>query len=77
MKLSKIGKDISKYVYILQYVRLFQHVPILGICFGAQLLLMLYGGVLIDNRVYTRRSVEIQVLHLFSFKTPILYENNL
>ena len=62
MKLSKIGKDISKYVYILHYLRLFQHVPVLGICFGAQLLLALYGGVLIDNHVYTRESVEIQVL---------------
>jgi len=63
MKLSQIGKDISKYVYILHYLRLFQRVPVLGICFGAQLLITLYGGSLIDNHVYTRRSVEIQVLH--------------
>jgi GMP synthase-like glutamine amidotransferase len=62
MKLSQIGKDVSKYVYILHYLRLFQRVPVLGICFGAQLLLTLYGGSLIDNHVYTRRSVEVQVL---------------
>jgi len=62
MKLTEIRKDISKYVYILHYLRLFQRVPVLGICFGAQLLLTLYGGSLVDNHVYTRRSVEIQVL---------------
>lgn len=62
MKLTQVVKDISKYVYILHYLRLFQHVPTLGICFGAQLLLTLYGGALMDNHVYTRRSVEIQVL---------------
>jgi GMP synthase-like glutamine amidotransferase len=61
-KLSQIGTDISKYVHILHYLRAFQHVPILGICFGAQLLLTLYGGALFDNRKYTSRSVPIQVL---------------
>ena len=70
MKLSQIGKDVSKYVYILHYLRLFQRVPVLGICFGAQLLLTLYGGSLIDNHVYTRRSVEVQVL-----KSHRLFQN--
>jgi GMP synthase-like glutamine amidotransferase len=74
-KLSQIGKDVSKYVYILHYLRLFQNVPVLGICFGAQLLIMLYGGSLIDNHVYTRRSIEIQVLKshkLFRHLKPIV-----
>jgi len=61
-KLTQIGTDISKYVHILHYLRAFQHVPVLGICFGAQLLLTLYGGALVDNRKYTSRSVPIQVL---------------
>ena len=61
MKLTKIGTDISKYVHILHYLRAFQHVPVLGICFGAQLLLTLYGGALIDNQKYTSRAVPIQV----------------
>ena len=61
-KLTQIGTDISKYVHILHYLRAFQHVPVLGICFGAQLLLTLYGGALVDNRKYTSQSVPIQVL---------------
>lgn len=62
MKLTQIGTDISKYVHILHYLRAFQHVPVLGICFGAQLLLTLYGGTLFDNRKYTSRSVPVQVI---------------
>ena len=62
MKLTQIGTDISKYVHILHYLRAFQHVPVLGICFGAQLLLTLYGGALVDNRKYTSRAAPVQVL---------------
>lgn len=62
MKLTQIGTDISKYVHILHYLRAFQHVPVLGICFGAQLLLTLYGGALIDNRKYTSQAAPVQVL---------------
>ena len=62
MKLSKIVKDISKYVHILRYLQAFRHVPVLGLCFGAQLLVVLYGGFLIDNRVYTCETVRIEVL---------------
>ena len=62
MKLTQIGTDISKYVHILHYLRAFQHVPVLGICFGAQLLLTLYGGALVDNRKYTSQSAPVQVL---------------
>jgi GMP synthase-like glutamine amidotransferase len=62
MKLTQIGTDISKYVHILHYLRAFQHVPVLGICFGAQLLLTLYGGALVDNRKYTFQSAPVQVL---------------
>lgn len=61
-KLTQIGTDISKYVHILHYLRAFQHVPVLGICFGAQLLLTLYGGALFDNRKYTSQSAPVQVL---------------
>jgi GMP synthase-like glutamine amidotransferase len=61
-KLTQIGTDISKYVHILHYLRAFQHVPVLGICFGAQLLLTLYGGALVDNRKYTSQSAPVQVL---------------
>jgi GMP synthase-like glutamine amidotransferase len=61
-KLTQIGTDISKYVHILHYLRAFQHVPVLGICFGAQLLLTLYGGALFDNRKYTFQSAPVQVL---------------
>ena len=83
MKLTQIGTDISKYVHILHYLRAFQHVPVLGICFGAQLLLTLYGGALIDNRKYTSRSVPIQVLKTHKLfrkgdvrppKTPLRHE---
>ena len=62
MKLSKIVKDISKYVHILRYLQAFRHVPVLGLCFGAQLLVILYGGFLIDNHVYTCKTVRIEVL---------------
>lgn len=62
MKLTQIGTDISKYVHILHYLRAFQHVPVLGICFGAQLLLTLYGGALFDNRKYTSQSAPVQVI---------------
>ena len=61
-KLTQIGTDISKYVHILHYLRAFQHVPVLGICFGAQLLLTLYGGALFDNRKYTSQAAPVQVL---------------
>lgn len=62
IKISQLSKDISKHVYIFHYLQLFQHVPVLGICFGAQLLVMLYGGDMVDNQVYTRTSSEVQVL---------------
>ena len=76
MKLTQIGTDISKYVHILHYLRAFQHVPVLGICFGAQLLLTLYGGALVDNRKYTSQYAPVQVLKtnkLFrtTTKTPL------
>jgi GMP synthase-like glutamine amidotransferase len=62
MKLSKIVKDISKYVHILRYLQAFRHVPVLGLCFGAQLLVIIYGGFLIDNHVYTCKTVRVEVL---------------
>ena len=62
MRLSQCVNDISKYVHILRYLQAFRHVPVLGLCFGAQLLVILYGGFLIDNRVYTCQTVTIEVL---------------
>jgi GMP synthase-like glutamine amidotransferase len=62
MKLSKLVDDISTYVHILHYLQAFRHVPVLGLCFGAQLLVVLYGGFVIDNRVYTRTTARVEVL---------------
>ena len=73
MRLSQSVHDISKYVHILRYLQAFRHVPVLGLCFGAQLLVILYGGFLIDNRVYTCNPVTIELLadhKLFQLNEP-------
>ena len=62
MKLSTLMGDISKYAHILHYLQAFRHVPIFGICFGAQLLAVLYGGVMFDNREYTCKMAPVEVL---------------
>jgi GMP synthase-like glutamine amidotransferase len=62
MKMSKLLHDISKYVHILHYLQAFRHVPVLGICFGAQLLVVLYGGFMIDNGGYTCTMAPVEVL---------------
>lgn len=53
LKLSKLAKKGSfyKYVFNLYYLSKL-NVPVLGICFGCQLLNIIYGGELIDNKKF-------------------------
>jgi GMP synthase-like glutamine amidotransferase len=61
MKLSR-DLDISQYVHILQYLQAFSHLPVLGICFGAQLLVCLYGGTVIDQGKYICEKLPVRIL---------------
>lgn len=61
MKLSR-DLDISQYVHILRYLQAFSHVPVLGICFGAQLLVCLYGGTVIDQGKYICEKLPVRIL---------------
>lgn len=53
MKLSKLSKegDFHKYSFNMYYLSKLD-VPVYGICFGCQLLNIIYGGELIDNKKY-------------------------
>jgi len=61
MKLSR-DLDISQYVHILRYLQAFSHLPVLGICFGAQLLVCLYGGSVIDQGKYICEKLPVRIL---------------
>ena len=61
MKLSR-DLNISQYVHILRYLQAFSHVPVLGICFGAQLLVCLYGGTVIDQGKYICEKLPVRIL---------------
>ena len=61
MKLSR-DLNISQYVHILRYLQAFSHVPVLGICFGAQLLICLYGGTVIDQGKYICEKLSVRIL---------------
>ena len=61
MKLSR-DLDISQYVHILRYLQAFSHLPVLGICFGAQLLVYLYGGTVIDQGKYICEKLPVRIL---------------
>lgn len=61
MKLSR-DLDISQYVHILRYLQAFSHLPVLGICFGAQLLVCLYGGTVIDQGKYICEKLPVRIL---------------
>ena len=61
MKLSR-DLDISQYVHILKYLQAFSHLPVLGICFGAQLLVCLYGGSVIDQGKYICEKLPVRIL---------------
>lgn len=61
MKLSH-DLDISQYVHILRYLQAFSHLPVLGICFGAQLLVCLYGGSVIDQGKYICEKLPVRIL---------------
>lgn len=50
MKLSK-GAEFNKYSFNIYYISKL-NVPIYGICFGCQLLNIIYGGILKDNKKY-------------------------
>lgn len=73
LKLSR-SLDISQYVHILRYLQAFHTLPVLGICFGAQLLVYLYGGELQDQGKYTCMKLPVQLdagNPLFSKQTHI------
>ena len=61
MKLSR-DLDISQYVHILRYLQAFSHLPVLGICFGAQLLVCLYGGSVVDQGKYICEKLPVRIL---------------
>jgi len=61
MKLSR-DLDISQYVHILRYLQAFSHLPVLGICFGAQLLVCLYGGNVVDQGKYICEKLPVRIL---------------
>ena len=60
MKLSQ-PLNISQYVHILRYLQAFHALPVLGICFGAQLLVYLYGGALQDQGKYTCKKMSVRL----------------
>jgi anthranilate/para-aminobenzoate synthase component II len=69
LKLSKISKkgDYFDYGFNLYYLTRL-NVPVYGLCFGCQLLNILYGGTLVDNKKYICGDYE-----LYKFKN----QNNL
>lgn len=69
LKLSKISKhgDYVNYGFNFYYLSKLD-VPVFGLCFGCQLLNILYGGTLIDNKKYICGNYE-----LYKFKN----QNNL
>lgn len=60
MKLSQ-PLNISQYVHVLRYLQAFHALPVLGICFGAQLLVYLYGGALRDQGKYTCEKLPVRI----------------
>jgi GMP synthase-like glutamine amidotransferase len=60
LKLSQ-PLNISQYVHILRYLHAFHALPVLGICFGAQLLVYLYGGTLRDQGKYTCKKLAVRI----------------
>ena len=76
MKLSKISLEISQYVYILRYLQAFSKLPVLGICFGAQLLVYLYGGKLVDQGKYTCEKLPITITAPHHTNTNKIFARN-
>jgi anthranilate/para-aminobenzoate synthase component II len=59
MKLSKMSKKGSFYNYSFNVYYLSKfHVPVYGMCFGCQLLNIIYGGTLKDNKKYICEDID-------------------
>ena len=70
MKLSKLSKkgSFDKYSFNIYYISRF-NVPIYGMCFGCQLLNIIYGGKLKDNKKYICKDIDF---YEYDVKCPLL-----
>ena len=70
MKLSKLSKkgSFEKYSFNIYYMNKFD-VPVYGLCFGCQLLNIIYGGKLKDNIKYVCKDIDFQD---YDNKCPLL-----
>jgi GMP synthase (glutamine-hydrolysing) len=72
IKLSKESQqgNFYRYVFNIYYLKKL-NVPVIGICFGCQLLNIIYGGTLVDNKKYICKNIVFDDHN----KRHILYKN--